>query len=291
MFKPQARQTATGENPVKSPSAPSQVPANVFAAAAAYQGESVLDTYTILNPSTLLPPNEAQLHSLLAVPAGMVGQSRRNPGKKSGRRASRLAREGQIISRMFDALGSRPQPSNGLSLEQGIQMELTVEFENFLISGTIAGASVLIGRSFAVSDFSAATSLLSVFDQYRFEQIEVWLETKNPNGVGDFPTLYSAVDLDDNASPTSLVQIQDHQGSIVAVAPAGHYHRFRPHMAVASYSGAFTSYANVPATWIDSASPNVQHYGFKAAAKNSVTAFGFALTVRAVLSFRAPAIN
>jgi len=62
-------------------------------------------------------------------------------------------------------------------------------------------------------------------------------------------------------------------------------------MAVAAFSGAFTSYSNVPAGWIDSASPGVQHYGLKLYFES--TPFGvisYEYSVRAKVSFRGPGI-
>lgn len=294
MFNSQARQTATGENPVfKSPSAPSQVPATLYSAAAAASigGDRELDTYAFINPSSFQSPSAAQLHSLLALPSGMLSQRGGSRGSSKRKGASRLVREGQIVSRLFDALGSRPQPSNGLSLEQGIQLEMTYTTTDVIVTGSTPGLPTYVGVTFAVSGFSGASALLSVFDQYRIDQLEVWLETKAPNSAGDYPLIISAVDLDDGNTPTSYGQVQDHQGAIMATGPAGHYHKFKPHIAIASFSGAFTSYSNAPGSWIDSASPNVQHFGLKLAAKSTATAFGYSLVVRGVMSFRAPAIN
>jgi hypothetical protein len=177
-----------------------------------------------------------------------------------------------------------------MSLEQTIQVEMTNCVSAFNTSAT-PGLPAYYSKAFSLSDFLGATSLTSVFDQYRFDQIECWLEVSNPNAVAQYPQVSSAVDLDDATTPTAIGQVFDHIGAVTGVGVGGHYHRFRPHMALATYSGAFTSYANIPAGWVDCASPNVQHYGFKAAAVSQGAAINFQLTFRAVISFRAPSIN
>jgi len=114
------------------------------------------------------PPTLDQLRALTALPSHMMGNrssKRRQTGKKE-----RLARDGQIVSKEFDTFGSRPYPTNGISLEQSITLELSTSLGAFLTSSTTVGIPVFAGRAFTLSDFSAATSLATVFDQYRFEQ-------------------------------------------------------------------------------------------------------------------------
>jgi hypothetical protein len=179
-----------------------------------------------------------------------------------------------------------------MSLEQGIQLELQVELQsNFLMSSATAGAFTAASQTFVLSTFSGAANLLAVFDQYRIDQIECWLECPSVNQQVIFPEVYSCVDLDDANVAVNAGQIQDHLGSLVACGPAGHYHKWRPHIAVATFSGAFTSYGNEPAGWVDSASPSVQHFGLKTGMiSNGASVVSYSLVARAVVSFRAPSI-
>jgi len=171
-------------------------------------------------------------------------------------------------------------------------VELQFVLPSWFTTSSLGGGLAFASQAFALSNFPGSSSLLSVFDQYRFEQIEVWVENTSPNSVAQFPNVVTAVDLDDANLPTSLSQIEDHMGALFTLGPAGHYHRFKPHLAVAAYSGAFTSYANMPSQWIDSASSNVAHFGLKAGSStNATTAYQYSLTARAVVSFRAPTIN
>lgn len=61
-------------------------------------------------------------------------------------------------------------------------------------------------------------------------------------------------------------------------------------MAVAVYSGAFTSFSNAPAGWIDAASPGVQMYGIKTAMTTSTAIIGYTINIKAIVSFRSPGI-
>jgi hypothetical protein len=198
-------------------------------------------------------------------------------------------REGQIVAAAYNEVSSRPYPINRLRLDQSIRVEMVQEFGTFL---AVAAAVPAFGAaSFALSSFSAATPYTSLFDQYKFEQVEAWIETPIAQGSTTFPTqLVSCVDLDDANTPTTLSLVQNHQGALMTGGAAGHYHKWVPHMAVAVYSGAFTSFSNAPAGWIDSGSPSVQHYGLKAGVSNATSIPVYTLIVRAVLAFRAPGI-
>lgn len=275
--------------PPSSSRSASAAPASLFSQLARESNMSTDGQWVSLqSPSA----TREQLHSLLALPASLVKSTSSSRHKGSSRKP-RLAREGAIHSTTFDSFGRRPYPTNGLSLEQAITLELSLTTNNpFINSPTVAGTSSYISRTFAMSDFAGAANLLTVFDQYRFEQIECWLDCPSPNQVISYPELSSCVDLDDANTPTAIGQVNDHLGSVISAGPVGHYHKWKPHIAIASYSGAFTSYSNVPAGWIDSASPNVQHFGVKVATlATGTTAVGYNLTVRAVVSVRAPTIN
>lgn len=291
MFNSQARQTATGANPVKSPSAPSQVPANLYssAAAAGSSGGCDIDMYTVIDQSRSLqaPPTLDMLASLRAVPGALASRGRGGRTKAS----SKLVREGQIVSKLFDNAAGRPQPRNGISLEQGITLEFAVTLPAYFASSATSGIPTYSSSVISLNQFTAPSTLLTVFDQYRFEQVEAWIECDAPNGTAAPPELYSAVDLDDGNAPTSLAKVQDHQGAIISGGLAGHYHKWKPHVAVAAFSGAFTSYANEPAMWIDAASPGVEHYALKLATLSKGGSFSYTVVLRAVVSFRAPSIN
>jgi hypothetical protein len=236
---------------------------------------------------------KAAKYALSAVPSGMVrsmqiGRSGKTLLPSSRRKGASKARIGVSEARFYNEIASRPYPRNGISLEQQIQCELGYTVP--LLSTSNVG--LVVGTSYAavMSAFTASASLLAVFDQYRFDQIEVWLEPVAAAGTTAFGQFISAVDLDDANVPTLASQVQDHPMALVGTGGAGHYHKWKPHMAVAVYSGAFNSFANEPAGWIDSGSPNVQHYGIKTVTSGFAATIAYTITVRAVISFRAPAI-
>jgi len=142
-------------------------------------------------------------------------------------------------------------------------------------------------RSFQVSDLAQATTLLSVFDQYRIMQVEVWLKPQSASvGTQTATSLYTVLDYDDATTPISENQMQQYTNVTISAVVEGIYRRFRPHIAVAVYSGAFTSFKNELSDWIDSGSPNVQHYGFKALISPGPTTLAYDLEYRYWVQFR-----
>lgn len=239
----------------------------------------------------LAGPSALAASSLTAIPLGtaLQRQAEASARRKKKTRRPRLVQEGQIVSRAFNEVASRPLPTMGLGLDQSIVLTMNVESLAFLT--TSATVITYATKSFQLSDFNGASSLVTVFDQYRFRQIEVWLEPHTAQGSTVYSGLATAVDLDDVGTPTNIGQVSDKQGAIFGSGANGRYHKWLPHMAVAAYAGAFTSYANMPADWIDSNSPGVQHYGFKAASYPTSVANIYDLYVRAVIEFRAPGVN
>jgi hypothetical protein len=209
-------------------------------------------------------------------------------GKRNGKKkkTTLLATDGAVIASFFNPVAGRPYPRFD-RLDQTIRVVDTFSIINFLTASSTAPVGV--GQYFSLAQFPSYTEYTQCFDQYRIDQLEVWME---PNGSQEAVNgvLVTAIDLDDVATPAGPTSIQDKQGALVADGNQGRYHRFLPHVAVAEYSGTFTSYGNVPATWIDSVSINVQHYGFKAATGIQTNPLGYNLTCRAVISFRAPGI-
>lgn len=137
--------------------------------------------------------------------------------------------------------------------------------------------------TFQFSQIGDYTSLSAVFDQYRIAALEVTFvprvqENTSPSVIP--PMFHTAVDLDD-ATAVSVSQLGDYMGVQATSSTKQHKHTFVPHVAIAAYSGVFTSFANESAPWIDVASPNVLHYGVKWAFFVSASPFGYDLKIRA----------
>lgn len=139
----------------------------------------------------------------------------------------------------------------------------------------VAGAPSFVSAYFALSGLDNSAGFGLVFDQYRIVAIEVSISpqaTSQPMASGvTFPRLYTAIDYDDAATPTSIAYVREYDSCVESPPGSGIVRTFTPAMALAAYSGAFTSYANRSMQWIDVASPNVQHYGIKAACDGGQT--------------------
>jgi hypothetical protein len=218
---------------------------------------------------------------LTSLPSG-APRSRRKEKRVPG-----LAQDGQYVAKYFNEVAARPNPHLGISTEQQIMVTMTQSITVFLTTSTTI--PVVVAQQFALSNFDNYTEYTGLFDQYMIQQIEVWLEPQNPASNQSYGELAMAIDLDD-ASVGTISSIQNKQGCMWGNGSSGRYMRFRPHVAVAVYSGAFTSFANEPSCWIDCASPSVQHYGLKVGTLATAAAIVYSLTIRAVVSFRAPGI-
>jgi len=241
------------------------------------------EEYTIISPT----PNDLKLikANLTHAPSSMILKNR-----KTKRRQGKLQpfiKDGVTISKPYYPEGPRPQPRLS-NLEQSITV--TMSSSTFLIATSIT-VPVYAGITFALSLFGSYTAYTSVFDQYRIDEIEAWVESANQNNTIATCRLATSVDLDDGAAPANFGDVADKQGALITNCIAGHYHRWAPHVAIAEYSGAFTSYGNVPSTWIDAASPSVEHYGLKFAtdAVDGVVRNVY-VNYRARISFRGSAI-
>lgn len=214
--------------------------------------------------------------------------SRRGPARR-GQPSTQLSdnNRGPATARHYNVVAGRPRPPL-VSLEQRIQVAMCLVTDSFLVSSVAVPAYA--SSQFTISGFADNAAYLSLFDQYRIDQIECWLEPTAAQGTTVFSDLATCVDLDDATAPTSYASVEGHQGSLSGLGGNGRYHKWQPHIAVSAYQGTFAGFTNIPATWIDSASPNVQHYGFKCAVVASPVAITYNLHVRALVSFRAPGL-
>lgn len=216
----------------------------------------------------------------------MAARNRRR-GARNQRRPRRV-RDGQIVASSFNTQAGRPYPPIR-SLTDTITVQMTSVNDPYITTSTIT--NVYTAANFTLNSFGGYTAYTALFDQYKIQEIEIWLEPSANNISSGFSLYATAIDLDDSVTPTTFASVADHQGALVTGGACGHYHRFVPHIAVASYAGTFTGFTNNPDQWIDSASPAVQHYGLKTALLTTAVAIGYNLTVRAKVSFRAPGIN
>jgi hypothetical protein len=119
---------------------------------------------------------------------------------------------------------------------------------------------------FALTNFNGASDYTNVFDQYRLKVASVRFDPMYDSSLfvppNVNPRLFSCIDYDD-ANGITAGQLLQYDTAVESPAGTGHVRTLLPRMALAAYSGAFTSYANVADQWIDVASNSVHHYGVK----------------------------
>jgi hypothetical protein len=133
------------------------------------------------------------------------------------------------------------------------------------ISGSSA-APVAGAYYFTLSNLANAPSFQALYDQYKVQALCVEFIPRF-NAVGLSTTSNSPmrviIDYDDSTVLASAAAAEQYSSCIVLEAHESCKRIFQPHVAVAAYSGAFTSYKNEPSDWIDIASDTVRHYGLK----------------------------
>jgi hypothetical protein len=135
--------------------------------------------------------------------------------------------------------------------------------------GPIATSTTLntnVAWYFTLNQLTQAASFGALFDQYRIAMVEVCIKTRvnsQTSLTSNAGILFAYEDFDDAALPT-LGTAEQRANAQFSSGYESQVHRFVPHVANAVYSGAFTSFGNVTAPWIDCSSLTVQHYGLKA---------------------------
>jgi hypothetical protein len=182
---------------------------------------------------------------------------------------------------------SNPIPAGNKYLPDNQIYTTNAEYETLSAFSSSTTVPVFYGTYFTVGSLDQFSSLSAVFDQYRVDEVEWWCVPNNhvtsQNGGG---FLTSVVDYDDANALSTVPQALDYQNALTNEASAGHYRRFKPHAAVAMYSGTFASYGNIESPWIDCASPSVQHYGIKIAVTAMSSISGYNTITRLLVSFR-----
>lgn len=134
-------------------------------------------------------------------------------------------------------------------------------------------------NTFQTANFTTAqcpdfSSLSSVFDQYRLVCVEAILRPQAQASAPTAPSggeLLSVIDYDDSSNLTTIAQATEYDNCVITSPWQVSRRCFKPRVAVAAYGGAFTSFANMEAPWIDAASTAVQHYGIKYALTTGIT--------------------
>jgi hypothetical protein len=133
------------------------------------------------------------------------------------------------------------------------------------ISGSNA-ATVAGAYYFTLNLLSNASSFSSLFDMYKVEALQIEIVPRF-NAIALTTTsnspLRTVIDYDDSTVLASAAAAEQYSSCISLEAHESCLRVFQPRIAVAAYSGAFTSYKSEASDWIDVASNTVRHYGIK----------------------------
>jgi hypothetical protein len=192
----------------------------------------------------------------------------------------------QLQSKTWNVLAERA-PRSVLPRELDVRPYVfvqDVDFGNAFVTNATGFATY--AQMYTLSQVPQQATFTALYDQYRISLIEVWLTPEVQGVQSNSALLLSVIDYDDANTPTNEAYLENYQNMIMTNIQEGHYRVFVPHVAIASYSGTFTSFANMEAPWIDSASNTVAHYGIKAGTTMTNAVIAIGSRVRFTIEFR-----
>ncbi len=166
-----------------------------------------------------------------------------------------------------------------------------------VINGTpiLNGLATLYGSlGFTASLLPNASSWSAVFDRYRIRSVDVSFYPTNVQineggTLTNAPLFHTAIDFDDDATPTSVAQLQRYSTYAGTIATSGIRRHFVPRSARLQYlSGVSSGYAEEDIeTWRDCAYMNIPHYGIKYALEPCGTAnvYRYDISIKLVVEF------
>jgi len=172
----------------------------------------------------------------------------------------------------------------------------TYKFTRWAQFGNIASSTSLFTNfswKFALSDLPNSTEFTALYDQYRISHVTLMLISSTSQSIPSSVNsgcLYVVKDYDDASLLSLNTDYLQYQNCRV-LNPVSRTIKveLKPRMAVATYAGgAFTSYANQPSTFIDAASPSVEHYGVKIGISATTAVITYQVVAHYTLEFKNP---
>jgi hypothetical protein len=203
------------------------------------------------------------------------------------RRQNRRGRRNQEISAVFNfanepMAGRIPRPPDN-------------QVYRICASGVLqafhqTSASVEVDNATAFSLASVPSGFGRDFDQYRIDFIECWFAprvTQQTSASANMGVMASVVDYD-NATGTSLAALELFNNVILGSGQLGRYHAWKPHAANAFVrtGGSTANVGNVQSPWLDTATTDIAHFGFKSASTVTDVVYIWDLYYRLHVSFR-----
>jgi len=230
------------------------------------------------------PFTQQQLEQLKASATTLVQGL--NTGNKSGRSSSEGIKTGKMdkVFNLTMGIPNMTMKSGREDIYTYYQMEAN---DSFFTSST----SAVVNATFygQLADVTQYANFTALYDQYRIAEMEFWVFPRENTATGSSTNtgrLYSVIDYDNSTTLGTVGAATQYQNCLVSTGLQGHYRKWVPHVAVASYGGSFNQYANVKAPWIDCASTGVQHYAFKCIITTTDAAYVWDSMVRYKLQFR-----
>jgi hypothetical protein len=152
------------------------------------------------------------------------------------------------------------------------------------------GIDATFAYAFALSSFPDYTEFTTLFDSYRIQQTRVSFTPIAFVAGGVLSNFHTAIDYDDN-NVLGVTALQEYESYQVDPVETSFSRVLNPRAANAAYSGAFTSFSQMPTkTWCDVASPSILYYGLKGIIPASTftggPVVGVEVTVTSILQFR-----
>jgi hypothetical protein len=207
--------------------------------------------------------------------------------KKKSRRPNPRTRAKALTSSTWSILSqNKPYSIPPVPINRSYRIVQNVDYGTWIT--TSLTLNTFASQVFTLNDLAQVATLSALFDQYKIEAITCWVKPELSVATAQIPVDYATcIDLDDATVPAAYTTVEEFQTCVSSPLTLGHCHKFRPHIAVAAYSGAFTSFKNDPSTWIDVASPGVQHFGLKGACLTTgMSVTSIHLSARFQIAFR-----
>jgi len=196
---------------------------------------------------------------------------------KSRKRARRITRPASLPQSAQLIRASRTTSENGPRIPACSNDRIAMIVTRMFDQGTInaSNAADNFGQfTVGLSSLPNSSEFTTLFDQYRITRCEYTfqpLQTVAVNSTtASTPGIFTVVDYDDSTTLTTLAQALQYPNVRWHSGYEPFTVSFKPHIAMAAYSGAFTSFANTFDQWLDVSSPAIVHYGLKYCALQNV---------------------
>jgi len=153
-------------------------------------------------------------------------------------------------------------------------------------TGTSTTTFVENNSFFNMGQLTDASMVAGVFDQYCIYSVTCAISIDGSSPTGVLATVLTAIDYDNIASigPSGIIGYSNCSETCIS-GSASLIRYIKPCLAVAVYSGAFTSFAT-QRCWVNSNSLNVQHYGLRCIIMQANAAYNLRFSYKYVVGLR-----